>query len=53
LIKFEDDKIERLQTELKYLKSIKTKQEKEVGICENDQVKRSVVELEDEIVRLK
>ena len=45
--------IEKLQKELKYIKNIKTQQEKELHLYENNDVKTSVNELEEELKQLK
>jgi hypothetical protein len=52
-IKYEDGTIDKLQKELKYVKNIKEQQEKELHLYENQDVKASVGELEEELKQLK
>jgi hypothetical protein len=52
-VKLEDAAIENYQKELKYLAAMKEKQDKELKMCENDEVKQTKVNLEKEISDLK
>lgn len=52
-IHYEDSTIEKLQKELKYVKNIKEQQEKELHLYENQDVKASVGELEEELKQMK
>lgn len=52
-IHYEDSTIDKLQKELKYVKNIKEQQEKELHLYENQDVKASVGELEEELKQLK
>jgi hypothetical protein len=52
-IRCEDITIEKLQKELKYVKNIKEQQEKELHVYENQDVKKSISELEEELKGLK
>ena len=53
LIRCEDMNIDKLQKELKYVRNIKEQQEKELHIYENQDVKKSITDLEDELKSLK
>ena len=52
-IRCEDITIDKLQKELKYVKNIKEQQEKELHVYENQDVKKSISELEEELKGLK
>ena len=52
-IKVEDAQIEEYQRELKVLNSIKSQQEKDMKIYENDEVKKRIKDLEDEAANLR
>ena len=53
LIRCEDMNIDKLQKELRYVRNIKEQQEKELHIYENQDVKKSITDLEDELKSLK
>lgn len=49
----EDGTIDKLQKELRYVRNIRDQQQKELHLYENQDVKASVGELEDELKQLK
>lgn len=44
-IKMEDQAIDELQKEIKFLRNIKDQQQKELEVFENEEIKRNVQEL--------